>query len=272
MITRFVYRFFLKPFEKKIKYQRFWKRLHAICLSGMNIGSGVDCNNSGERVAMRYVKWKLKGQQDIIIFDVGANVGLYTLELIKVFNMKKTTVYCFEPSSSAFRQLEAKTRNYENIHRHNTGIGEKDEEMVLYSDYKGSDLGSLYDLKTPFRPFAEKNAEPVQVRSIAGFCTEQGIKQIDFLKLDIEGHELKALAGAGDMLTSGAIRYIQFEFGPCNIDSRTFFRDYFFLLNDHYRIYRVLGDGLLPIDTYSQRDEIFLTGNYFAEFRGNKEK
>ena len=46
--------------------------------------------------------------------------------------------------------------------------------------------------------------------------------RIDIAKLDIEGHELQALTGFGAALS--ACRVIQFEFGGCNIDTRTFFQ------------------------------------------------
>jgi FkbM family methyltransferase len=257
----------LKPLEKKRKYQHFWKRLHAISLSGMNIGSGENCARSGEKYAMKFVASGLSSNQEIIIFDVGANIGQYTLELVKVFDMNKTKIFCFEPSPAAFQQLVASIRETANVFLFNTGLGEKDEKRMLYTDFKGSDLGSLYDLKTPFRPFANRNAEMVEIISLENFCRENHIRRIDFLKMDIEGHELKVLEGALNMIKSRNIKYIQFEFGPCNIDSRTYFRDYFFLLNEYYKIYRIVQDGIFPIDSYSHTSEVFLTTNYLAEIR-----
>jgi hypothetical protein len=70
------------------------------------------------------------------------------------------------------------------------------------------------------------------------------------------------------MLLEGRISAIQWEFGGCNIDSRTFFRDFFYLLDDQYRIYRVVKDGIYPVARYWENLEIFDTVNYFAERRG----
>jgi FkbM family methyltransferase len=254
----------LKPLEKKRKYQHFWKRLHAISLSGMNIGKGENCSSSGEIYAIKFVASRLSSNQEIIIFDVGANIGQYTQELLTVFDMSKTKIFCFEPSPAAFRQLAAGTRGAANVFLFNIGLGERDEKRMLYSDFKGSDLGSLYDLQTPFRPFEKRSAEPVEIKSLENFCRENHIRRIDFLKMDIEGHELKVLENALNMIKSGNIKYIQFEFGPCSIDSRTYFRDYFFLLNKYYKIYRIVQDGIVPIDSYSHTDEVFLTTNYLA--------
>lgn len=70
--------------------------------------------------------------------------------------------------------------------------------------------------------------------------------------------------GAKQMINDKRIDAIQFEFGGCNIDSRTFFQDFFYLLKDNYKIYRVLKDGLLEMPIYKETYEIFITINYLA--------
>ena len=47
--------------------------------------------------------------------------------------------------------------------------------------------------------------------------------KIDLLKLDVEGHELYLLSAKKFI---SKISVIQFEFGGCNIDTRTYFRDF----------------------------------------------
>jgi hypothetical protein len=110
--------------------------------------------------------------------------------------------------------------------------------------------------------------ETVSLRRIDDICRELAIERVDLLKLDVEGHELAALEGARDLLERGAIWAIQFEFGGTNIDSRTFFRDFWQLLSPQYTIHRILWDGLLPIECYHERLETFLGANYLAIIRG----
>jgi len=57
---------------------------------------------------------------------------------------------------------------------------------------------------------------------------------------------------------------IQFEFGPANIYSRTYFYDFWTLLAAEFDIYRVIPKGIVPIGYYGEHREIFLTTNYLA--------
>ena len=61
----------------------------------------------------------------------------------------------------------------------------------------------------------------------------------------------------------GCIGAIQIEFGGCNIDSRTYFRDFWNLLHEDYSAYRILKDGLWEITNYTERLECFCNTNYF---------
>jgi Methyltransferase FkbM domain len=76
--------------------------------------------------------------------------------------------------------------------------------------------------------------------------------------VDVEGNELNVLKGASEMIRKGNIDFIQFEFGGTDIDSRTFFQDFYYLLKDNYKIYRIYRNGLDPIRQYNQTQEIFL--------------
>jgi len=89
------------------------------------------------------------------------------------------------------------------------------------------------------------------------------LQPVDYVKLDIEGHELNALHGLGRRIRD--IKLIQFEFGGCNIDTRTFFRDFwlYFQAND-FQIYRIAPAGAYLIDAYQEVDEFFSTTNYIA--------
>nr|PZN56883.1 MAG: FkbM family methyltransferase [Bacteroidota bacterium] len=236
----------LGPVFRKKKYQKLFERIYSLGLRGMNYGFGGNVHQSGEIGAIKYVRSKVKTDRPVV-FDVGANMGGYTIELLKYF--QNADIYCFEPSKKTFEILKNNLNQKEGVHLCNFGFGEKAEFLELYSDAEGSGLASLYNRRLGHMSIQMERREQIEIRTIDQFCRDQNISNIDFLKLDIEGHEMAALRGASEMLNKNAIRFIQFEFGGCNIDSRTYFQDFWYLLHERYKIYRIVRDGLIPCRT-----------------------
>ena len=110
-----------------------------------------------------------------------------------------------------------------------------------------------------------KHMEDVKIRTIDEFARERGIERVHFLKIDTEGHELRCMEGARGLMDAGRIDFIQFEMG-CNVDSRTFFRDFWQVLKK-YRIGRILRDGIVGIERYQASEEQFGSQNLLAELR-----
>jgi hypothetical protein len=81
--------------------------------------------------------------------------------------------------------------------------------------------------------------------------------------MDVEGHELEVLQGARRTLED--IRIVQFEFGGSNIDTRTFFQDFWYFFDEiDFQIYRLTPSGPIIVSSYSEQDETFRSTNYFA--------
>lgn len=141
-------------------------------------------------------------------------------------------------------------------------MGESNEELTLYMDKKASGEASLYKRQVPGKTY--EMTETIKIITLDNFCVDNNINHIHYLKLDVEGHELSVLKGAKNTFSSAKIDWIQFEFGGCNIDSRTYFRDFFDLLSPNYNIYRLVRNGLVPINRYHETLEIFTTTNFIA--------
>ena len=108
--------------------------------------------------------------------------------------------------------------------------------------------------------------ESISVNTVDVYCEENNVSRIDFMKIDVEGHEFDVLSGATRMIESNSIGAIQFEFGGCNIDTKTYFRDFYnFFQRHNYTIYVIGRTGkLLPITNYTEYCEQFMTTNYVA--------
>lgn len=245
-------------------FQKFYENLFRISLVGMNIGTGSNISSDGEINVIRYVRKKCLSNINTVIFDVGANVGNYSKYIINEFVDNNFQLYSFEPSRGAFLELKKRLGNHSQIKLYNIGFGEKRGAKTLFYDKKKSGLSSLYDRRLLHFGIKMDLRESIKIDTIDNFCKNNGIQNIDFLKLDTEGYELNILRGAKNMIKNNSIRFIQFEFGGCNIDSRTYFQDFFYLLKDKYFIYRILKKNLYRIDSYKEIYELFLTTNFLA--------
>ena len=254
------------PFVGKIRYQRAFEFLHVWTLYGMNFGrSSAYLALSGEINAFKYIKSNLTRAEQLVIFDIGANVGDYTKALEKSFGDTNAKIYSFEPSLPTFQVLKDNVRGSKNIFPFQIGFGKANETMPLFYDTESSVFASVHERHPEQDGIKLHLKEDVPIKTIDSFCSNEGIDHIDFLKMDIEGNEFDVLKGAEKMIEGSAIDFIQFEFGACNLDSRTYFRDFYYLLNKRYNLYRIVKDGLYPITTYSETSEIFMTINYLAE-------
>lgn len=250
------------------RLQPFWEFMLDVTLYGMNIGPASLPQCSGETYLMKNLSGILRNKDDsvITVFDVGANIGDYALKAYS-FIGTASRIFCFEPSYATCEMLRENTRSIGPILVHHHGFSDQEEDLELFSDKRGSGLASLYDRRLDHQGTRLLNRETVRLSTIDRFCHENNIKKINLLKVDVEGHEYKVFAGAADMFAANAIDMVQFEFGGCNIDSRTFFQDFYYLLNPKYRLYRLTVDGIVPIDNYNEKYEQFRTTNFIAIHR-----
>ena len=201
-------------------------------------------------------------REEILFYDIGANKGEYVAEFL--IRHPNTKVIAFEPSSSAFGELHNAFVGDSRVRLENLALGSQKGKASLYSNFPGSGLGSLTRRDLAFINIPFSYEEIIDVSTGADFLIETH-EVPDFIKIDVEGHELDVLAGFGEGLSS--ISLIQFEFGGCNIDTRTFFKDFWVLLSGRFKIFRISPYGLIPITEYNEREESFLTSNYLAQRR-----
>lgn len=259
----------LVMFLRRRSFQPFWTGLHRRILIVMNFWSS-DVHLTGEIDAVRLVGRSVDtGQRTAIAFDVGANIGDFS-EICLANLPAGWLVHAFEPSPSTCRLMVGRIGDApaDRLRIHNLGFSDSEREATLYSPGVGATIASVHRLEHPQREFHDEYSETIQLRTIDAFCAAENIDFIDFLKLDIEGHELFALQGASRMLSEGRIRFLQFEFGENNIDSRTYLRDIVKLLGESYSISRIVPGGLTPWSYQGGLSEIFATTNYLCERRG----
>ncbi|WP_207479482.1 FkbM family methyltransferase [Arenibaculum pallidiluteum] len=243
-----------------VEAYQFFLALHRLALCGIGAGAGADVDTSGEGFALNYLAGMFKDQREVTVFDVGGNVGRYTKAVLA--HIPNARVYAFEPSPAAYASFTANVSD-PRCKAFNFGLSDSSGSAELFAPRPGAGPASLYARRLDHFGIEMKPVETISLRRLDEVCAENGIGRIDLLKIDAEGHELAILAGAGDMLRSGAVRAIQFEFGGSNIDARTYFQDLWYALPD-FSVHRILRDGLARVEAYREEDEIFLAQNFLA--------
>jgi nonribosomal peptide synthetase DhbF len=172
------------------------------------------------------------------IFDVGANIGLYLLQLNS--SLKKATVFCFEPLPATFELLQKNASLNDRLGAVlcNYGLGETSGEFrfqylprmdvgstmcgldspdtrrsgrdsVFNEIVERSRIGgallrlaprwSLWPLLESLRRWSNSpRSVNCQVRTLSDVIDEHNLERIDLLKVDVEGVEEGVLGGIRD--------------------------------------------------------------------------
>jgi len=129
-----------------------------------------------------------------VVVDAGANIGYYTLLLSRLVG-PKGKVYAFEPGKECFDILKENVieNKAENVVLINKALSDKVEDLKFYINDKDKASSSLLE---------EAKALGTEV-IVKGTTLDLEVKKpIDFLKMDIEGAELRALIGGPNLLSS----------------------------------------------------------------------
>jgi len=124
-----------------------------------------------------------------IVFDIGAYVGDTALWFSKAVG-PQGKVYAFEPEPSNFEKLKANLERNKvtNVIPLQLALSEKEGEMQI-----ASGRGSSAITETA-------GDTSVKVTTIDRFVEANKLPRVDFIKMDVEGYELKVLAGARETI------------------------------------------------------------------------
>jgi FkbM family methyltransferase len=196
------------------------------------------------------------------VFDVGANAGQWTALALSI---KPTlNIHCFEPSRFTYEKL-LQNKFPPNVICNNIGFGAAPQEATLWVFGDGSGTNSLYQ-RAGLQHVglqSQTREERVRLDTIDRYCRQTSIQTLDFLKLDVEGHEFEVLKGMRECLSKGQVKIIQFEYGGCNIDARTLLKDIWVYFDSlPYSFYKIYPKEIRKVESYSQAFENFQYQNW----------
>ncbi len=137
------------------------------------------------------------------VLDVGANFGLYTKFLSEAAG-PEGHVYAFEPTFDMFRVLR---NNIEALQLLNTNVfqmacSDSVAELDFYIPKRSDGTLNYYEASLERDTIAgDFEICRVPATCLDRFCAAHVIGNVDFMKIDVEGHEIAVLEGAEEILT-----------------------------------------------------------------------
>jgi FkbM family methyltransferase len=120
--------------------------------------------------------------------DVGAHVGIWTIRLAQLF----TDVIAFEPVPDHVECWYANTKTFTNVELNELALSNK-SEVVKMKQARHSGTSSLEYNPSQLRTSTEIE---ISTQTLDSF----NLSRVDFMKIDVEGHEMPMLEGAKDTI------------------------------------------------------------------------
>ena len=234
------------------------KKLFLFLEKYISYSKGQDWPFSSLEIEINLCMSLLKKEPKIFI-DIGSNKGDYIKEIVRKY--PKVECHIFEPSKINYQFLKKIFRN-KGYKINKIALSSVSKQGTLYSNIEGSSLSSLYKRNLENISIRFEKTEEIKMLRFDEYWQDIN-KIIDYVKIDVEGHELEVLKGFGQLINK--VKLIQFEFGGANIDSKTYIKDFWeFFSKRRFSIYRMTPQGNILLNKYHEKEEIFLFSNYIA--------
>ena len=162
-------------------------------------------------------------EKNDVFFDIGANVGVFTIYAAK--KHKNISVYSFEPEASNLAVLKEniiKNNITERVYMYSVGISDSDglSKLHIHDFETGAALNT--ESKNHIDYSAEGKlpviwSEGIYTVSIDNFCDELNLVP-SVIKIDVDGNEGKILLGASTILKHSSLKAIIIEMPDKNYD------------------------------------------------------
>jgi len=202
-----------------------------------------------------------KFNSNSLIFDVGANIGEYSGKILE-YN-SDLNIQCFEPIPDTFKQLSLRHKDAKNVTLNNFAFSDVLGSRSMYEYGKLNGTNSLE--KHPDLISDNTNRIETTLQTIDHFCEVNKIDFVDYLKIDVEGHEVNVLKGAKKMIQEKKIGSLQLEYNYLWKNTTNTIEEVFNLLSENYNIYRLTFWGKIATKKFHKSLETYPSAaNYIA--------
>lgn len=202
----------------------------------------------------------LCGKQNPVIIDGGAHRG-GSVDAYSVY-VPDAEFHCFEPDPILADELKGLFAGRQNVRIIASALGQSSGHAT-FNINASRPTNSLLPVADGIQADLQALCQVVEqvdvdVVSIDEYCKAQGIKQVDILKLDLQGYDYKALLGASSTLKNVQVVQVEVLFAEiyqgCNL-----FQDILTLMLGHgFSLYTLCGIHYGKNDELLWSDAIFV--------------
>jgi len=206
---------------------------------------------------------KILQKDNPIIVDGGANHGNMTQKFLEQY--AEPTIYAFEPIPHLAEELKERHAAKESVHVFQQALG-AENTVVSFNILNYQNSSSIL---TPGKWKQKYHGEKVDISKtveVQQVRLDQAIpvEEVDILKLDLQGYELEAVKGAGDLLDRITIIITEVEFVPL-YEKQPLFGDIdLFLRNAGFRLLNLYELYTHPDGQLTSGDAVYLNTRYFG--------
>jgi len=217
---------------------------------------------NGEAEIIR--RFTAKYRKPLVAFDVGSHQGDWADQFLAI--APGSFVTCFEILPAIRDRLEKRLSHDRRVSIASCGLSDRADIVKVTWNKSFDTTNSITpSLEGGYYEGSELSVVSCAVQTGDEYLRENSISQIDFLKIDTEGHEVPVLQGFAQLLASvHAPPVIQFEYGTTWLAGRHKLADVYSMLGcNSYSIGRLYPGGV-DFKRYALSDENFRMGNYIA--------
>ncbi len=179
-----------------------------------------------------------------LCIDIGANVGSYTLDLIRYTD---ADIISFEPIPEVFDELKDKFIFQPRVIVENVGVGACNDNLTIHYNPNMLAHASFAAEVKKVSYVTNKEKMVVPIVSLDSYCETNNITSIDFIKIDTEGYESEVFDGAKRVFNEIMPKFIQIEFNWHHL-FRNKTLNYFAEQLPKYDVYQLTYDSWKRVD------------------------
>ncbi len=230
-------------------------------------GDGDPATNGEYGLHRAIVNHARKTGKPLTVVDVGGFTGYWSLHLLNTCQeagLTEVSLVVFEPSDESRAKLLDRLKAAPSQYRVKVRTeAVSDRAGVSAFDIRSTRVGTQRLLPDAEKIDAGIARADVTVTTLAAVFEEEGIREADYVKSDVEGFDLGVMQGARPLLEQGRIGVLQFEYNHCWIDTRTFLVQVFELVETlPYSVCKIVPEGLERFAAWHPEMETFFDGNY----------